>query len=180
MLRIVDMRGKPHLRREVAELYSEIFKEKPWKENFQPEEVMILMGEQFDGSRPVITLASVEYRFKHRKVVGFTWMYEIFEDDLKEGTRYSPELKFLFKGQKKVFYFQEVGTRKEYRRRGIGERLARKLLKKGKRQGASFVVLSTNTKAMAAKSMFSKVGFKDSGIVRSPKELNRTYWILEL
>ncbi len=180
MLRIVDIKGRGALRKEVAELYAEIFKEKPWKENFRPEEVMMLMAEQFDGSRPVITLAGVEYRFKHRKVVGFTWMYEIFRDDLKEGTRFSPELEFLFRGQKKVFYFQEVGTRKEYRRRGIGEKLARKLLKKGKRKGASFVVLSTNTKAMAAKSMFSKVGFKDSGIVRQPEKLGRTYWILEL
>lgn len=174
------MRGKPRLRKEVAELYSEIFKEKPWSENFRPEEVMILMSEQFDGPRPVVTLASIEYRFKHREVVSFTWMYEIFRNDLKEGTRFSPELDFLFKGQKRVFYLQEVGTKKEHRNKGIGEKLTRKLLKKGKRKGASFVVLSTNTKAMAAKSMFSKVGFKDSGIVRPPKELGRTYWILEL
>jgi len=181
MLRIVEIKGRSALRREVAELYAEIFKEKPWSENFRPEEVMMLMAEQFDGPRPVITLASIDYSLKHRrKVVGFTWMYEIFEHDLKKGTRFSPELEFLFKGQKKVFYFQEVGTRKEYRRRGIGEKLARKLLKKGKRKGASFVVLSTNTKAMAARSMFSKVGFKDSGIVRPPEKLGRTYWILDL
>ena len=181
MLKIVDIKGRGALRREVAELYSDIFKEKPWKENFRPEEVMMLMAEQFDGPRPVITLAIIDYSIKHRrKVVGFTWMYEIFEHDLKEGTRFSPELGFLFRGQKKVFYFQEVGTRKEYRNKGIGEKLTRRLLKKGKKKGSGFVVLSTNSKATAAKSMFSRVGFNDSGIVRPPKELNRTYWILEL
>ncbi len=183
MLKIVDMKGKPKLRREAAELYAEIFKEKPWSENFRPEEVMIRMGEQCDGISPSIMLASVKYGFKRRKVVGFSWLYEIFQDDLKEGTRYSPELKFLFGGKKRVFYFQEVGTKKEYRRKGIGEKVIRKILKKAKRAGANSIVLSTNSNAKAARALFSKVGFKDSGIVRpatTPKELDRTYWILEL
>lgn len=176
MLWIVDMKKKPRLRREVAELYSEIFREKPWKENFQPKEVMILMGEQLDGPRPEIALAAVE----KRKVIGFTWMYEIFKDDLQEGTRYSPDLGSLFERGKKVFYLQEVGVEKESRRRGIGEKLIQKLLKKGKKQGANFIVLSTNSKAESAKALFSKVGFKDSGIVRPPENLGRTYWILKL
>lgn len=180
MLRIVDIKGKPRLRKEVAELYSEIFSEKPWSENFRPEEVMMLMSEQFDGSRQVITLASIKYGLRRRKVVGFSWMYEIFKNDLKEGTRYAPALEFLFKGNKKVFYLQEIATKKEYRRRGIGERVIKKLLGKGKKSGANFVVLSTNTEAEAAKKLFSKTGFKNSGIVRPPSELNRTYWILGL
>lgn len=176
MLWIVDMKKKPRLRREVAELYSEIFREKPWKENFQPKEVMILMGEQLDGPRPEIALAAVE----KRKVIGFTWMYEIFKDDLQEGTRYSPDLGSLFERGKKVFYLQEVGVEKESRRRGIGEKLIQKLLKKGKKQGANFIVLSTNSKAESAKVLFLKVGFEDSGIVRPPENLGRTYWILKL
>ena len=176
MLRIVDMKKRPRLRREVAELYSEIFKEKPWSENFRPEEVMILMGKQLDGPRPEIALAAI----KKRKVIGFTWMYEIFNDDLQEGTRYSPDLGFLFKRGKKVFYLQEVGVEKESRNQGIGEKLIQELLKKGKKQGASFIVLSTNSKAESAKALFIKVGFEDSGIVRPPENLGRTYWILEL
>lgn len=179
MLRIVDLIRNPHLWEEVADLYVEIFKEEPWDEDYTREDVMKLMTRLLSGRGAVEAFAGV-VGVKRRKAVSFTWMYEIFKDDLKEGTRFSPELDFLFKDQKKVFYFQEVGTKKEYRRRGIGEKLARKLLKKGTKKGAGFVVLSTNTKAMAAKSMFSKVGFKDSGIVRQPKELGRTYWILEL
>lgn len=180
MLRIIDMKSKPRLMRKVAELYAEIFKEKPWSESFKSEEVMMLMGKQFNGPRLAITLVAVKYRLKRRRVVGFTWMYEIFKSDLHKGTRFSPELGFLFEGQKRVFYLQEVGVRKSCRKKGIGEKLIRKLLKKGKKIGASFVVLSTNTKATAAKTMFSKVGFRDSGIVRQPEKLGRTYWILEL
>jgi len=180
MLKIVDMKGRAGLRKETAGLYSDIFKEKPWRENFKPEEVMILMGQQCDGPRPAIMLAGIECGLRNRKVVAFSWMYEIFEKDLEEGTRYSPRLKFLFEKRKRVFYFQEIGTKKEHRRKGIGERVIKRVLKKGRKIGASFVVLSTNSQARAARALFSKVGFKDSGIVRPPEKLKRTYWILEL
>lgn len=174
------MKGKPRLRREVAELYPEIFKEEPWKEEYRHEEVIMLMGEQCDGPRPSIMLAYVKYGLRHRKAFGFTWMYEIFKDDLKEGTRFSPKLIFLFKGRKRVFYHQEIGIKKEHQRKGFGTKLMKKIIGKGKENGANFIVLSTNSKANAAKALFSKVGFKNSGIVRPPKELERTYWILEL
>ena len=170
------MKGRDQLMGKVAELYAEIFKEKPWVENFQPDEVMKFMIEQFYKPRTVIALAAV----KNRKVVGFSWMYEIFEDDLKEDTRYSSELGFLFEGQKRVFYLQEIGVKKELRRQDIGEKLAHKILKKAKAKGANFIVLSTNSKARSAQSLFSKVGFQNSGIVRPPKELGRAYWTLQL
>jgi len=174
-IEIVEMRSNAQPMKEVAELFCEVFSEGPWKEDLTPEQVMISMKEQFNKPN-IIVLACL----KDRKVVGFTWMYEIFESDLREGTRYSPELKFLFAGQRKVFYLQEVGTKKEVRGQGIGERLTRELLKKGKEKRANVVVLSTNSKAIPAISLFSKIGFQNSGVIRPPRELGRTYWILKL
>ncbi len=133
------------------------------------------MREQFE--RPgVIALAPLG----NNEVIGFTWMYEIFKDDLEENTRYSPELRFLFENQKRVFYLQEMGVIKEMRQRGVGEKLTRELLKRGKENGANVVVLSTNGEAKSMILLISKIGFQSSKIVRPPEELERTYWVLEL
>lgn len=172
-MEIVEIQGKRLLMGKVAKLYSKIFREEPWNENLAPAEVMEIMIEQF--SRPqAIALAALE----EDEVIGFTWVYEISLNDLREGTRHSPELRFLFEQGKRVFYFQEVGMEKAYRRRGLGEQLAREILEKAKRLGMNTAVLSTNQGARPALSMFSKIGFVNSGIVRPPKELGRTYWIL--
>lgn len=173
-------RSKIRLMEDVASLYSDIFREKPWSENFKPVEVMKIMFEQFFGYKTVMAFAAVQVGFRQREVVGFIWMYEISIGDLKEGTRFSPELKFLFEGNQRVFYLQEVGVAPKHRRKGIGERLITKLLKKARKHRVVYIVVSTNSQAGAAKALFSKFGFKNSGIARPPKELSRTYWILNL
>jgi len=174
-LRIVEIQKDSWIMDGVPEPYCEIFREEPWKEELEPKEVIETMREQLE--RPgAIALAAI----KDKKVVGFIWMYEIFKSDLKEGTRYSPKLKFLFENQKRVLYLQEMGVIKEMRQQGIGEKLARELLRRGKQNGAKVVVLSTNGKAKSMISLISKIGFQNSGIVRPPKELGRTYWVFEL
>ncbi len=174
-LGIVEIQKNSRIMEEVPEPYCEIFGEEPWNEEFEFEEVMEIIREQF--KKPgAIALAAL----KNNKVIGFTWMYEIFKDDLKEGTRYSPELEFLFENQKRVFYLQEIGVKKEMRRQGIGEALTRELLLRGRKNGANIVVLSTNGKARSIVLLISKIGFQNSKIVRPPKELERTYWIFEL
>lgn len=167
------MKGKIGLIKKVAKLYSEIFREEPWNENFTPEEVMDIMIEQLNKPQAVALVA-----LENKEVIGFTWMYEILLSDLREDTRHSPELKFLFEQGKRVFYFQEVGIRKTCRRKGHGEKLAEEILRKARTLGMDIAVLSTNQGARPALSMFSKIGFVNSGIVRPPKELGRTYWIL--
>lgn len=182
MLWIVDMKNKRRvkLRDEVAKVYAEIFREEPWTENIHPNEVIRAMIEQFFRPGKVIALAGILVGLKPPKVVSFGWMYEIFKSDLKEGTRFSPALNVLFSGGKKIFYLQEIAVEKEHRKKGIGERLIKKLLKKAKKNGGDIIILSTNYKAKAAKGLFSKVGFKNSGIIRPPAELGRTYWTLDL
>ena len=175
MIEIVELEGRARLMEEAAELYSQIFREEPWNENIASAEVMAIMTEQFCKPQAVALIA-----LKDGKVVGFTWAYEIYPSDLQEGTRYSPELKFLFRSGQRVCYFQEVGVKREFRKQGLGERLTRELLERVQNLGANVVVLSTNREALAALQMFSKIGFRDSGIARPPKELGRTYWILEL
>lgn len=171
----MDMIGNALLMERAAELYCKIFQEEPWKEKFRPSQALKIMQEQFKRPK-AMALAALE----GNEVVGFAWMYQLLETDLKEGSRFSPRLKFLFEGQKNVFYFQEVGIKKELRRQGIGEKLTRELLRREKEKGADVVVLSTNPKAKPIISMFSKIGFQNTGIVRPPKELGRTYWVLEL
>lgn len=174
-LGIVEIQKNSQIMEGVAEAYCEIFREEPWNEEFKPKRVMEIMREQF--KRPgAISLAAL----RNNEVIGFAWMYDIFKDDLKEGTRYSPELRFLFENQKRVFYLQEIGVKKEMRQQGIGEALTRELLLRGKKNGANVVVLSTNGKARSIVSLIFKIGFQNSKIVRPPKELGRTYWILEL
>jgi len=169
------MKDKPQIMKEAAKLFIEIFQEEPWREKFKLTQVMKIMKEQFNKSKDVALAV-----LKDNKVIGFAWMYEILESDLEKNTRYSPELNFLFKKQKRVFYFQEIGVKKELRKQGIGVKLIREVLRIGKEKGANIVVLSTNTRAQSAVLMFSKIGFQNSGIIRPPKELGRTYWILEL
>ena len=169
------MKDKPQLMEKAAKLFIEIFQEEPWREKFKLTQVMKIMKEQFNKSEDVALAV-----LKDSEVIGFAWMYEILENDLEKNTRYSPELNFLFKEQKRVFYFQEIGIKRELRRQGIGEKLIREVLRVGKEKGANIVVLSTNTRAESAVSMFCKIGFQNSGIIRPPRELGRTYWTLKL
>jgi len=174
MLGIVDLRTETGLQKDVAKLYCEIFREEPWKEDNNPAQVMEVMGKQFNRPNAIALAGLIE-----DVVVAFVWMYEILESDLKGGTRYSPELSFLFNGQGRVFYFQEIGVKRGLRRQGIGERLMGKILEQGKEKGANVIVLST-CRAKSARSLFAKIGFEDSGIVRPPEDLGRTYWICRL
>jgi ribosomal protein S18 acetylase RimI-like enzyme len=160
----------------VADLYCQIFSEEPWNERLDAGKVVATMQEQFHLPSAVALSALAQ----NGEVLGFSWMYEIFKGDLKANTRYSLDLASFFEDGKRVFYFQEIGVKKRARCQGIGEKLCREVLEAGKRLGADIVVLSTNYNALPAKSLFRKVGFRDSGIVRPPAELGRTYWILEL
>lgn len=175
MARIIELRDM-ELLGQVAKLYCEIFQEEPWGEILKPLEVVRVMDKQFNKPKATAFVA-IEGR---NKVIGFAWMHQIFREDLKPDTRYSPELKFLFDEEKNVFYLRETGVKKDMRGQGIGPELIQQLLSKGKEKGADVVVLSTNSKATAMVRTISKIGFVNTGIVRPPENLHRTYWTLEL
>lgn len=175
IVKMVDFKNDVQVKEKVAELYCWVFQEEPWNENNVPSKVMEVMDEQF--KRPNATALA---GFGDGELIGFTWMYQILKDDLKEGTRYSPELSFLFDGQKNVFYLQEIAVKKEFRRQGNGEILTRELLFSGRKNGADIVVLSTHAEAKSIVLLISKLGFQNSGVIRPPAELGRTYWTLKL
>lgn len=158
----------------IAELYQDIFREPPWKEELSISRVLATMEEQF--TKPFIVALGAFWR---EAAIGFAWAYEFFETDLKEGTRFSPALEPYFL-QGRIFYLQEIGVLKALRKQGVGEELGRMVLRVGKEKGAGMFILSTNGKAIGATHLFRKMGFVDSGIVRPPAELGRTYWVLEL
>lgn len=174
-MEIIELIGNRNLIEKTAALYCQVFGEEPWYDDFIPEEVMAVMEVQFNYPNAIAFVAVEE-----GEMVGFIWLYEFFQNDLKEGTRFSPQLEFLFKGGRRVFYFQEIGVKKECRRQGIGKKLGEVVLTKVREIGVSSVVLSTHCNAEAARGLFFHLGFRNSGIVRPPKELSRTYWILDV
>jgi len=178
-VRIVDLsevttEEKQRIKREISLLYCEIFSEKPWSENHQPEEVEKYIEEHFKKENAIFFSALNE-----AKVVGFIWGYEIKMTDLGRSSRFSPKLATFFPKNGKVFYLQEIGVKREYRCQGIGKSLMEKILSKMKEMGAKVVILSTNFNAKPAVFLFSKFGFENTGIIRPPQSLFRTYWILD-
>ncbi len=174
MARIVELRNVELLGK-VIRLYCEIFRETPWDETLKTSEVTRVVDKQFNKPNATAFVAT-----ENSQVVGFTWMYQIFLEDLKLNTRHPPELKFLFDEKKKVFYLQEIGVKKGMRQKGIGTELIQQLLTRGKEKGADVVVLSTNSGATAMVKTISKIGFVNTEIVRPPENLHRTYWTLKL
>ena len=175
MLRIIEFQHDITRTEEAAKLYCPVFKGSPWNEHFTVPQVMAIMNEQFKRNN-IIALATI----LDGALVGFAWMYQIFKNDLKRGTRFSPKLKDFFENQNKVFYLQEVGVKEEFRRQHIGERLIQEIIKRGKEKGGELVILSTNCEAKAITAMIQKIGFKNTGITRPPKKLGRSYWMLKL
>jgi ribosomal protein S18 acetylase RimI-like enzyme len=175
MLRMVDLRRSKYLWEAVANLYCQVFREHPWREDLSPEQALETMSQQFRRPNAIALALS-----KGRETIGFTWAYEIIKGNLRQGTRFSPELAFLFDDSQRVFYLQELGVREDSRRQGHGEELVRVLLRRVKERGADVVVLSTNCKATAIVRLIEKLGFENTFMVRPPIYLGRTYWTLYL
>lgn len=160
---------------EVANLVSEIHCEQIGRTQLTPQQARELMFEHFERSG-AIALAALE----KGKVIGFAWMHEIFESELGIGEgKFSLELKPLFKERKRVFYIRDIGVKKELRGQGIGEKLLRELLEKGKKKGATTVVLSTYPdEKNPAFRLYLRIGFNPLS-VQPPKESRKFYMACE-
>lgn len=174
-LQVVEIDDGSPLMGAVAELYAEIFREVPWNEHdLTLEKVMMIMSEHF--KRPGLVARAVLN--SEGQPVGFCWLFELFQNELKLDSHPSARLAYLFRKGKKVAYVKEAGVKIGFRRSGVGERVVQEVLAKARENGANFAMLSTHKEAHAAKALFEKVGFQNSGIVRPPEELGRTYWLL--
>jgi ribosomal protein S18 acetylase RimI-like enzyme len=157
-----------------AQLYCEIWKEPPWNEAWKFKEVKNDIKNEMkrlNANGFLVITDSAE-------VVGFTWGYEVSKENLRKVSNINT-LDFLFRDGKRVFYIDELGVDSFYRRKGIGEYLSRYLILTAQESGIRYFSLRTDTKAIAAKGLYSKLGFNDLHI-KDAKHSQRTYWFLEL
>lgn len=174
-VRIVKVKESSRIKEEVAAVFCEVFCEKPWSDDPEPGEAMKDLNRQFKKPN-ALTLAAK----RKGKVIGFAWMYELFKDDLGKEERHSLRLKQFFEGNKRIFYLQQLGVKKDFRRNGTGKHLVKKIIQKARARKGDTLILSTCIKAGAMISLLKKMGFQDTGIMRPPQKLERTYWTFQL
>ena len=159
--------------RRVAKLYCQIWQEPPWNEFFWTvERVIADLRKELALPNAVgfVCLNTIE-------TIGFSWGYGVNQKQLEEISG-SNILDFLFEGQNKVFYIDELGIEKSYRQKGLGRQLTSAVIQQAKLFGTNRITLRTETEALAARQLYSSLGFKDLNLhdVNYP---NRTYWLLE-
>jgi ribosomal protein S18 acetylase RimI-like enzyme len=156
-----------------AKLYCEIWKEEPWCEDcWKPEEVIVDLFQEMmrPGAKGFVTMSD------HKVVVGFTHGYLVNRAELEEIAG-SSLLDNMFGHNDSVFYIDELGVDRNYRGRGIAYKLTAILIAEagGYRKP---IILRTDTKAHAARHLYTKLKFKELD-VHDAQYPDRTYWILE-
>ena len=166
---------KEEVLRKCAELYCQIWKEPPWNEDFWTVEGVIE-----DIKKQMERPHAVGFWALHgEEVVGFTWGYEVSKEDLRKISGVET-LDVLFEKGDRVFYIDELGVAPLFRKRGVGEQLSKALIAVAQGLcGIQRFTLRTDIKAIAARKLYIKLGFKELS-VRDAEHPERTYWVLEL
>jgi ribosomal protein S18 acetylase RimI-like enzyme len=158
-----------------VKLYCEIWKEPPWNEIWNIKKVKKNARKEMQRLNANGFLAINS----SIKVIGFTWGYEVLREDLQKISG-ANNLDFIFKNGERIFYIDELGVHSSFRRRGIGERLSCYLISAARNYGKiRCFILRTDTKAIAAKGLYNKLGFNDL-YVKDSEHYQRTYWLLEI
>lgn len=181
------------IRKKCARLYCQIWKEPPWNESFW-EEAGVLADMQRELEKPcaegfIAVYLRALYRYEYENcrtvsdetlmmVAGFTWGYPVSQEELREIAG-NNALDPLFCEHSRVFYVDELGVNSEHRGRGIGKRLSHLLLKAAKTHGIKLAVLRTDDQAVAARRLYSSLGFSEL-TARDERYPERTYWVLAL
>ena len=156
-----------------AQLYCEIWKEPPWNEDFwKPEEVVRDIKTQLTKPNAIFLIATNGTD----EVIGFTWGYQVSTGILSEISGVSVEDWRKVISNKEVFYIDEFGTKRSYRRKGIGTKLVRELLEQLSHTDIKLTTLRTNKSALPARAIYSQMGFQEIGI-QDTKHQDRTYWM---
>lgn len=166
---------KEKVLRKCAELYCQIWKEPPWNEDFWTVEGVIE-----DIKKQMKRPNAIGFLSLHgEEVVGFTWGYEVSKDNLREISGVEV-LDVLFEKGNRVFYIDELGVASLFRKMGIGEQLSKSLIATVLNScEIRRFTLRTDIKAIAARNLYIKLGFRDLSI-RDAEHSTRTYWFLEL
>ncbi len=162
---------------EVAGIYCRVWEEPPWNENFWTiGRVIQDLHRELMKPNAVLLYAMSE---EENKIVGFTWGYETSISDLSN-------ISGVFKsqwegiiGEKRIFYIDELGVDRKYRRYGIGLSLTREILRKAINLNIDYLTLRTDIEAVAARSLYEKTGFQELNLTDT-EHPNRTYWLKDL
>lgn len=160
---------------EFASLYCQIWKEPPWNEDFwtSPGVRDDLQKEMAkDGAAGFLSF----YWNGKLEVIGFTWGYLVNDWQLAELAS-NPEVKKFLNPEETAFYIDELGVSSGYRDRDIGKSLTGLLIGQALYQGAKKVFLRTDKKALAARSVYSKLGFRELPLIDGSYR-ERSYWLL--
>jgi len=170
-----------------AKLYCQIWREPPWNEDFW-EESEVLADIRRELKKPgAESFLAVQSRLAvpvthgpdiySIQAIGFTWGYLINREDAREISK-GKLLDSLFDKGETIFYIDELAVSCSARNRKIGETLSLLIVDYVKRKGSEKVILRTDKKALAARRLYSKVGFEDLKVEDSAYP-ERTYWCLE-
>ncbi|MGZ8187961.1 MAG: GNAT family N-acetyltransferase [Methylosarcina sp.] len=88
-------------------------------------------------------------------------------------------LDYLCENGRRVFYVTGLAVGRDYRRRGIAERLSLALLDELRRQGFFYRLGRTDLAMASMRNLYMKLGFRELPITDANYP-ERSYWLLEL
>jgi len=177
-MRIIDLCQKgadQGMLEKCAEIYCQIWREPPWNEDFWTvpkvmDDMVIELDKSF--SNGFAAMNEVD------EVVGFVWGYAVSKQELRSICG-SEELDYLFVDEKdQLYYIDELGVSFCHRIKGIGTALSWRLINAAREDNFSWFVLRTDQLAIAARKLYSKMGFQELSI-RDAKYSGRSYWAKE-
>lgn len=161
---------------ECASLYCRIWQEPPWNEDFWtiPRVMDDLRKEM--SKKGSAGFLSFSWNTKV-EVIGFSWGYRVDSRQLAELAS-NPEMEKFFDLGDTAFYIDELGVSPGYRNSGVGKRLTALLIGQALYQRAGKIFLRTDKKAMAARSVYSDLGFRELDLADGAYK-ERNYWLLD-
>ncbi|MEI6191069.1 MAG: GNAT family N-acetyltransferase [bacterium] len=102
---------------EIASVYKEVFSREPWNEVWAIDQIVA------DFKKEMLKIGAVCYLAQEqKKIVGFTWGYNIYVDEKIDVYLDSPGLYDII-GPQKYLYIDEVAVLPEFQNKGIGKSL---------------------------------------------------------
>jgi len=157
----------------LARLYCQIWKEPPWNEDFWTVEGVMNDLEEQSQKPNAIVLATTN---GNQEIIGFTSGYEINIVDISEISGIPRETWENIIGGDNLFYIDEFGVKKDYRKHGVGGILVQRLLEEIAKRNIRSITLRTDISAIPARKVYSVAGFKELPL-RDVAHKDRSYWL---
>jgi GNAT superfamily N-acetyltransferase len=137
--------------REISLIYPVIWREPPWHEDFWTAKDAINKINELFGKDSYLLIAAL---IKER-LVGFSWGSVVNGKDISEiiGRHFPLE---------KIFFFiNELAVVPDFRGKKVGQRLLERIMRLSARENISGWCLRTEKKALEARHVYIKAGFRD-------------------